>query len=450
MQSDHRVSAITIVRMRVGMRCQRRLLVAACLLVCFLGPGCGEDDPSVHDAGTPPNGSVAAEGRDLAQKCDSALMRGDAADVRPAGVEFRPAQRIGGRETAPLGSVLGVDYDPGAGHLYVLDGMNAAVKVYSNEGDLIRQFGSSGEGPGEFQNLGGPHFKYDQLAVVDGEHVFARSHSHVHHFTASGEFVDRHPVEQGRHSGPFSVPHVAPITNSSVLYSTTGAFDLSVSSRGERTALDLERIVLSGDGTAVEPFARLRNETVLLPDFSRYPPRSPYRGMIQRTWDAAATGLLAVASLEVPGVCFVGSSGSVFNAYRVGASRVRVDEEERTRVLAERRQKFGPRAPMTEKRWEEFYSWWPDSLPPVTDLVLGPDSTVWLERPIHGGERRIDLVHAVDGYLGTFSSPTDSMPVGFLGSCPLMTETRTSSRSDVTRGFFGLRAWCPSQSHSRD
>jgi hypothetical protein len=54
----------------------------------------------------------------------------------------------------------------------------------------------------------------------------------------------------------------------------------------------------------------------------------------------------------------------------------------------------------------------------------------------------VDVVHAVDGYAGTFESR--HFPVAFMGDCPLVVETRIPETSGgVDTAFHGLSAYCP-------
>lgn len=76
--------------------------------------------------------------------------------------------RIGDADDPDVGfsRVGGIDVDA-EGHVYVLEGQSAEIRVYDPEGALVRRIGRRGEGPGEFQ--GGPRFgvKGDTVWAVD-------------------------------------------------------------------------------------------------------------------------------------------------------------------------------------------------------------------------------------------------------------------------------------------
>lgn len=64
--------------------------------------------------------------------------------------------RIGSSADGPgaFGFVRDFDADP-SGRIYVLDGQANEIRVFSRDGDFLRSFGRTGEGPGEFQRAAG-------------------------------------------------------------------------------------------------------------------------------------------------------------------------------------------------------------------------------------------------------------------------------------------------------
>lgn len=75
---------------------------------------------------------------------------------------------LGGADhpTASFGAIGGLAVD-GQQRVYVLDRMEKAVLVFSQGGELIRRFGRSGRGPGEFESPAAIGFLDDTLWVVD-------------------------------------------------------------------------------------------------------------------------------------------------------------------------------------------------------------------------------------------------------------------------------------------
>ena len=83
----------------------------------------------------------------------------------------QPSTRIGvaeGPQHAMLGSVRSVSVDANQ-RVFILDGENTIVRIYSREGDYISSFGKAGNGPGEFWHPNSVDlFESDSLAVIIG------------------------------------------------------------------------------------------------------------------------------------------------------------------------------------------------------------------------------------------------------------------------------------------
>ena len=83
----------------------------------------------------------------------------------------QPSTRVGvaeGPQHAMLGSVRSVSVDANQ-RLFILDGENTIVRIYSREGDYISSFGKAGNGPGEFWHPNSVDlFESDSLAVIIG------------------------------------------------------------------------------------------------------------------------------------------------------------------------------------------------------------------------------------------------------------------------------------------
>lgn len=92
--------------------------------------------------------------------------------------------RIGhpaGDEAYILARVSALTVDREAGEVFVLDGLDHRVKVYSVDGVFLRAWGRKGEGPGEFMAAMGIAAARDTVIVSDGHRV--------HTFRASGEHL---------------------------------------------------------------------------------------------------------------------------------------------------------------------------------------------------------------------------------------------------------------------
>jgi len=74
--------------------------------------------------------------------------------------------------------------DPRNGHVFVTDAANQRVVIFSGEGEFIRQFGSEGDGPGEFQRPTG-------IAVGPAGSIYVADYmqDRIQKFTAKGEFL---------------------------------------------------------------------------------------------------------------------------------------------------------------------------------------------------------------------------------------------------------------------
>ena len=87
---------------------------------------------------------------------------------RALDVDLTPVFSVGaidGADWESFGEVTSARFGPD-GNLYVLDGQAYRVLVISPEGELIREIGSQGEGPGEFRMPGGMDVLDDGTIVV--------------------------------------------------------------------------------------------------------------------------------------------------------------------------------------------------------------------------------------------------------------------------------------------
>ncbi len=108
-----------------------------------------------------------------------------------ADIAVTPEYAIGGFDATGwqiFGSVSQVEFD-GAGNLYLLDRQSMQISIVAPDGSLVRQFGTQGDGPGEFRQPGAMGVTRDgRVFVQDGGH---RAYLE---FDQSGEFVQQVPM----------------------------------------------------------------------------------------------------------------------------------------------------------------------------------------------------------------------------------------------------------------
>ena len=107
--------------------------------------------------------------------------------------DFEEVYRVGvaaGEPWEEFGQIGRVGFDD-AGNLYVFDRLAARVVVVGPDGDFLREFGRSGEGPGEFQSA------MDMVVMPDGRVVIADLGHRAYHVFAPGGEIER-MVRMGR------------------------------------------------------------------------------------------------------------------------------------------------------------------------------------------------------------------------------------------------------------
>ena len=101
------------------------------------------------------------------------------------------------------------------GSVYVSDLGNKRIQKFSNTGQYVTQWGSSGTGDGEFHYPSGIAVSDDGVFVVD------RDLSRVQKFTTDGEFVLQWGT-RGSNSGQMSLPNGVAVNNGTVYVVDTG------------------------------------------------------------------------------------------------------------------------------------------------------------------------------------------------------------------------------------
>ena len=119
--------------------------------------------------------------------------------------DFEEVYRVGvadGERWEEFGRIRELGFD-GSGNLYVFDSVAGRIVVVGPDGDLVREFGRRGEGPGEFQ------FPLAMAVLADGRVVVADARHRAYLiFDETGEY-ERH-VRFGGDSGVAEVPWMWP------------------------------------------------------------------------------------------------------------------------------------------------------------------------------------------------------------------------------------------------
>ena len=317
--------------------------------------------------------------------------------------DFEESYRVGslhGGDWDTFGGVSAVAFD-GSGNLHILDGQAAQITVVDLQGNLVRQFGRVGEGPGEFSGDGTWAFTVcsdDRIAVYDaGRRTFVL-------FGPDGEFERMIPLD-----GPtfVSIPGVQGDHAS-----------LSVVSTGEVQYLDWT------------PLPR--------PSF-RYVMRYGLGGeeavanTVAAGWKPPGGNLVTFAPVFSVGV--LPGGGVAFTDSSAYAIKVTGPDGRLSRVLT---RPFRP-VPVTRQHkadyiarelkaiehaseeWAEFRRAQLESMefhheiPVVRDLRTSRDGTIWVRRrgDEPGTDGPIDLITPEGRYMGSFAADATGLPSAF-------------------------------------
>lgn len=352
-------------------------------------------------------------------------------------VDLRPIDRIDGGDGDPLGGVAGVAWHAPSRRLYVLDGVNGEVRIFDERGVPKARFGRHGPGPGEFEEL--PREYYGSGIAVTRDRVFVSDLYEIHAFDIEGRFIGA--LRPSDDSAETREPNLGALPGSAV-YSRSGWLRFRSDDLDFRSRLELLALSTEGDRLESRLIVTVRNHLGRLDRLESMMPRDPYTRLYRRIWDARPPGLIVTVAIREHGVCFFDPDGKLVSAHRVDAPVIEIDQKEKARVLDEAREKYGPTAPFLGIPWDEFYESWPETGPRYLDVVLSPDSVAWVERPVPGWNRAIDLYHARRGYLATIQPLGERLPIAFVGPCALTVETEPPEDAGED-GFHGLVRRCP-------
>lgn len=343
--------------------------------------------------------------------------------------DFREVYRVGlfgGPEWQQFGMIASVSFD-GDGTLHILDGQAGRAFVVGLDGQLIREYGRSGEGPGEFEDA-------RWVGVVERGRaiVFDYQRNGFHLFDSDGE-IERLVRLPGDYS---FIPEQLDVLQGGgialVPNGTVTALSLAAAFAGNLPATatatrPVVRLVVDGDGVRTDTLAQ-----AWMPSREQRRFRMPSGSYRERR----LTPPLLVGVLPGGGVAFSDTS-----AYRI---RITDPEGAIERVLT---RPFAPK-PMTDRMREvarqqdlevferelptlrnainisdrfiarmrareesfEYYH----ELSVIRDLQTSPDGTIWIRRsgadPVAEGP--IDVLTPDGRYLGSYPGDTP-MPAAF-------------------------------------
>lgn len=332
-------------------------------------------------------------------------------DDRFIEADFEELYRVGsmqGDGWDVFGRVGEVAFD-GSGNLYVLDTQAARFSVVGLDGNLRRQFGGLGEGPGEF---GGATSSAISFAVLHDGRItaFDPSRRHFVVFTPVGEFERQIRLAA---SAWVIIPALQAESGSAAVVSTGEVGYLGSAPDSDGPPLrHVMRYGLTEDEASVDTMAAVWAP----PEDLEFAPR------------------LSVGVLPDGGVAFVDSSayavkvtgpaGGVSRVLRRPFPAVPVTETMRDRHIErelEDLEAMGNRGNATEQAMAEFLRAELESaefyheVPLVRNLRTSPEGTIWVRRsgPEPGSNGPIDLITADGRYLGSFASDATSLPSAF-------------------------------------
>ena len=349
------------------------------------------------------------------------------AEDRELDPDIEEVYRVGaldGPEWEQFGMLAGLDFDA-AGRLHILDGQAARVFVVGMDGELIREYGRAGEGPGEFEDAAWIGVAGEGRAIVfdwqrNGFHVFDAAGRVERLFRFEGDYSFLPELDVSAR-GDALIPN-GRVGSVSIAAALAG--DRSANTSGTRPVV---RLVLSGFSVGIDTLAQ-----AWMPGLEQRRFRAPngtYR-------DRSLTPPLLVGALPDGGVAYSDSSAYRIRVARSDGTLERVltrpilpkPMTDRMRETARQRElelydvqlrgapeafdlSDGALAIMRERVESlEFYH----ELPVIRDLQTTPDGRIWVWRrgPDPVTEGPIDVVTSDGRYLGSYPAGT-RMPDAF-------------------------------------
>lgn len=303
------------------------------------------------------------------------------------------------------------------GRIFTAHRMESLIRVHAADGRLIRTIGRKGAGPGEFDNIGTMGLLGDTLWVLDfGTYRF-------NFFSLDGEFLHsrRIPIQLGR-GGPDDPPRPRGLLSDGSIVASPPAWSQEVAA-GRLTHSVLLR--MAEDGSTSDTIVRysLENGTWAITDpddprgFGSYQSQPFNDTELVQLYEAAVVRVIRAVSGSAPARFRIVKhtlDGDTVFAQEYGYTPVPiaaalVDSLVRDigKSMERARQHF-PSAP-TPARAEELARaslYTPAHHPPVSELVIGRDGTLWLRREDTGtGRVNWSLVSVEGAPLGTLEAP---------------------------------------------
>ena len=339
---------------------------------------------------------------------------------------YRVGAAVTGEEWEQFGQLAEVAFDA-AGNLHVFDRQSQRIFVVGRDGELIRELGGPGEGPGEFSTSGAMAvFADGRVVVVD----LSRRGYHI--FGAGGEFERwvrvAEPPAIVRISRVLAQPGVDAIIGVPTLATgmtiTGRAFDEPFSLDASHA---FERTTLSGDESRTDTIAEawlppidtegldrkdLRNyaalPTRLLPEFSA-----------ELHWGVLPDGSVAFSDSSTYTVKVARAGSGVvriltrpFPPEPVTARVIRAEKDRRLRLLEESAR---PGANLQARRREIEELGFHTELSVIRGLGTTWDGRIWVLRRGDGphDDGPIDVLAAQGRYLGSFRAGEVALPDAF-------------------------------------
>lgn len=343
-----------------------------------------------------------------------------------------------GEEWETFGEIGGLAFDAG-GRLYIFDQQSSRVVVVDDSGQLVREIGQPGEGPGELR------MPLNFTVLRDGTTVIAdMGHRAYSIFGADGEY-DR-MVTMGGGGGMIRLGELQADPTGMAIFSGGGGMRIQVGPGAgpEPTTRPIERIVLQGEDAVAETVA----EGWLPPPEDQEVEMSG--GGMQFSMSAGPrvfepglhtgvlpNGGLVYADTSTYDVKVVDADGTLQRVLRRSfiprPVTEAIIEAERERQLDELEEGGGPRMrivtagpggqrnelggdavrEMLRGRVEQMQFF--HELPVIMGLSTGWEGTIWVQRrgeePTEAGA--IDLLKADGQYVGTFEAGETGVPTAF-------------------------------------
>lgn len=329
----------------------RRVMV----MLLAVSAGCGDSVPSPAEPAVRDSAGVAI------------VENGpDVADPEWAGVSVEQDLEIGAGGAAAevqFGRIADVAVDVD-GHIFVLDVLERAVRVFAADGTGLRTVGGAGEGPGEFSRfVNGLVLVGDTLLVTDW------GNRRVSRFAADGSFAGMH--ELGAAGGGRSWWHAAP--------------DGTLRARVQHVAVNPEGRFGFDDVLLSLPAPDATADTVLEFDYAKTDiggPGAIRAALIVNTpaWTLLDDGSIAWTALDLAEVRVHGADGGLRRIIRRDAWAPRLagtrDREVLIDLLGEKMERLGgTRTSLAEVEIPPL-----ETLPVLTSVLAGPRGTLWVQR----------------------------------------------------------------------